>query len=154
MRRFWWQSAVVATVLVLAGCSSGKSSSAAGTTTVPATSSTSAPGPGNTQYCNLARQVSEAINPTSLNDPTAAFQQFDSLSPSFLAEVPSAIGPDAETAVNAVEQVEASFRAANDDVSKLTAADLAPVESPSFTAATAAITAYDSQMCGITPPTT
>jgi len=155
MRRSWWLGGA-AIVLLLTGCSKSKPTSVATTTTgVPASTSTIAPSVVNdSQYCTVARQYSPTVNSTTLNNPQAAFQQFDQFAPRFVAVSPPAIKSDAETVVNDIKQVEAALKAVNYDLTKVTPADLAPVESPSFTAATNAITAYDTQVCGITPPTT
>jgi hypothetical protein len=143
----WWLGALS---LLVVACSGTKSASS--TTTAPVTTSTT--DAGHSQYCDLARQFSPALNPDTLNDPKTAFQEFDAVYPQFLAEVPAPIKADAETVVGALKQLEVSFQAVNYDLIKVKPADLAPVEAPSFTAATNAITTYDSQVCGITPPTT
>jgi hypothetical protein len=140
-------------MVLLAGCSNKKASSALSTTTtVSTTTSTSVA--SNSPYCTLARQFTQTFTANALANPTTAFQQFDALSTQFLAVVPSAIKADAETAIAAVKQVEASFHAVGDVITKLTPADLEPVESPNFTAATNAIVAYDTKVCGIAPITT
>jgi ABC-type glycerol-3-phosphate transport system substrate-binding protein len=148
---------VLATAVAVAGCSSHKPTTAGATTTVPSTSTTTLPAvpvAANTPYCQLARQFATSITLALPNDPHAAVAQFDALAPQLLAEAPPSIKGDAQAAVAAVRQVEPALKAAGDNPDKLTAAQLAPVESPAFTDEVNAINAYDLDSCGITPPTT
>jgi ABC-type glycerol-3-phosphate transport system substrate-binding protein len=147
---------VLASAVAVAGCSSHKSTTAA-TTTVPSSSTTTLPAvpvAANTPYCQLARQFATSVTLALPNDPQVALAQFDALAPQLLAEAPPSIKGDAQAAVAAVRQVEPALKAAGDDPGKLTAAQLAPVESPAFTDDVNAINAYDLDSCGITPPTT
>ncbi len=75
------------------------------------------------------------------------------MSDRFQATAPSAIKADADTVIGALKKLETSFKNANYDVTKIQPTDLAPMQDPKFTASTARIDAYDSQVCGITTPT-
>ena len=148
----------MAALVLLAGCSGKSSSSSSNTTTPPATTaggSTTVPsfvGSSSSAYCNLARQFSQTLNPTS-GDPKSLFAQFDTVSDRFQSTAPSAIKADADVVIGALKKLEMSFKNANYDVTKIMPADLAPIQDPKFTASTARIDAYDTQVCGLTTPT-
>jgi hypothetical protein len=164
MRRLGWL--VAGAAVLVAGCGGKSSSNTTATTISGATATTgggapasstvpSFSGPKNSKYCDLARQFSQTINPNlSSGDPKTLFQQFDALSAQYLAVVPSVIKGDANTVINAIRQLETAFKTANYDVTKIQAADLAPVQDPKFTVSANRINAYDSQVCGITTSTT
>lgn len=150
-------------LVLVAGCSSKKAASTPPptTTTTTATASVGATttvprftGSSSSKYCGLARQFAQAITPTLSGDAQQLFQQFDAESGPFVAAAPSAIKSDVQTVVTVVKQLEAEFAAVNYDATKLTPANLAPVEAPSFAAASDRVNDYDVQVCGITPPTT
>ncbi len=151
-------------LVFFAACSGKGSSTTAGTTTTPSGaapgstfSSTTQPtfsGSTNSKFCVLARQFSTTINGNVAQDPKTLFQEFDAQSAQFLALVPSAIKGDAETVVNALHQLEVSFQAVDYDVTKITPAQLAPLQNPNFASAAAGINTYDAQVCGISPPST
>jgi hypothetical protein len=143
-------------MVLLTACGGG-SKKAAATSTTAGTTTTTIPtftGSASSQYCVLARQFSTAINPNLSGDPKTLFQQFDTFATQFVALVPAPIKADAGTVVSALRQLETAFQAVNYDATKINAAALAPLQSPAFTAATYRIDAYDTQVCGIAPPTT
>jgi hypothetical protein len=150
-------------LILVAGCSSSKSAGSATTTTSTSTASGSAAtsstvphfsGSASSKYCNLAKQFSQAITPNLSGNAKQLFSEFDTESAPFVSDAPSAIKGDVETVVNVIKQLQTEFQAVNYDATKLTAADLAPVEAPSFSTATTRINDYDVQVCGLTPTTT
>jgi len=149
-------------LILVAGCSSKKSAAPATTTSTPtvagsAATSSTVPhfsGSSSSKYCNLAKQFSQAITPNLSGNAKQLFSEFDTESAPFVSAAPSDIKGDVETVVNVIKQLETEFQAVNYDATKLTAADLAPVESPTFSTATVRINDYDVQVCGLTPTTT
>ncbi len=162
MRRFAWLIAV--TVLSVTACGGKGASTTAATTTTPTTggaatadTATTVPtfsGSKDSKFCNLARQFSEALSPKLTGDPKAGFQQFDTYSSQFLAAAPSEIKADAQTVFSVVRQIEVRLKALNYDTTKLTASDLTPLQDPKFISALDRINGYDTQVCGVTTPTT
>jgi hypothetical protein len=161
MRRFAWLMA--ATVVLFSACSGKGSSATVATTTTPtaaagapdtATTTPSFSGSKNSKFCNLARQFSQSLTPQLASNPKAGFQQFDTYSSQFLAAAPSEIKSDAQTVFTGIRQIEARLTALNYDTTKLTAADLAPLQDPKFTTALNRINAYDTQVCGLTTAST
>lgn len=151
VRRLAWLGVLLG-VVVIAACSGGSKAAAPTgptTTTIPKFS-----GSSSSKYCNLARQLPTAINPNLATNTKAAFAEFESFATQFLATVPSTIKGDAKTIVDAVRQLETAAAAVNYDPTKLTAANLAPLETAAFSTASNAIVAYDAQVCGVTTSST
>ncbi len=150
-------------LILVAGCSSSKKAAAPATTTSTAGSprstapSTTVPhftGSATSKYCGLAKQFSQAITPNLSANAKQLFSEFDAEATPFVSAAPSDIKADVETVVGVIKELETEFVAVNYDATKLTPADLAPVEAPSFSTATIRINDYDVQVCGLTPTTT
>lgn len=69
----------------------------------------------------------------------------------FINVAPAAIKPDVQTIYTFTKQLYTALKNANNDFTKLSPSETASLESPAFTKAANAITAYLKTACGISP---
>jgi hypothetical protein len=158
MRR--WAGIGVVFVLGLAACSGNGSSTTA--TTAPAITATGVTttttpkfsGSATSNYCNVARQVSQISVQNLSTDPRTIVAQVDAIAGPYLAAAPPAIHDDVVLFIGAIQQLEAAIKAANYDLTKVPASAYTPLQDPKIAAAVARINAYNGQVCQLVAATT
>ena len=116
------------------------------------TSTTSAPqfsGSGGSSWCDYDRQLQNSTQFQNLyKDPHGWVSAVNSVVGQVESKAPGVIKADVATIVEGLHVVIAAVVADNYDFSKITPAQMAPLQDLKFKAAGDRVTAYDKQVCG------
>jgi hypothetical protein len=142
-------STAAKTVTPAAATSTVASGHFGATATTASTKALSFSGNSRSSWCDLDRSLQNSAQfQNSLKDPRAWASQLDSVISKVEAKAPGPIKSDVQTLIAGLRVLEKALADANYDFAKVNPAHMSGLNSPSLTAASDRIIAYDKQVCG------